>query len=120
MTPLTCHSSMRYNLIFSSAFKLTLQRLVSFLERKFSTGAANRARREIRDKITVLSEQPKSGPICQRLLDLGVAGYRQLLIGDHNMVVYRVDEKQHTVSVLLVFDTRQSLQKLLTDLQLAL
>jgi toxin ParE1/3/4 len=111
---------MPYKLKFAPAFKASLRRLMSFLERKHSVPVAASARAQIKQKVLLLAEQPELGPICDRLLDLGVPGYRQLLIGEHNMLIYKVDHDQKVVSVLLVFDTRQSLQKLLTDLQLVL
>jgi hypothetical protein len=60
------------------------------------------------------------GSVCDRLLDLGVAGYRQWIIDKHNTVIYRVDEDNKELIILLAFDSRQSLQKLLTDVNLVL
>ena len=111
---------MAYQLKFSPAIKICLQRLMSFLQIKYSTEVAISARDQIKQRVTVLAEQPEIGPICQRLLDLGVAGYRELLIDEHDLLIYKVDSEAGVISVLLVFDTRQSLQKLLTDIQLVL
>jgi addiction module RelE/StbE family toxin len=112
---------MDYQLVFSPVFKHSLKRLSHFLTRKFSKSLADKVRTEVREQISQrLVSDPLTGPMCDRLIDLGVEGYRQLLIGSHNMVIYRVDEEQQQVLVLLVLDTRQSIQKLLSDVNLML
>lgn len=112
---------MHFKLTFSPVFTLSLRRLNSFLTRKFSAEVASTTKQQLKTVINErLSTTPMSGPVCDRLLDLGVAGYRQLVVDKHNTVIYRVNENQHEVTVLLVFDTRQSLEKLLTDVNLQL
>ena len=110
---------MSYQLIFNPVFKITLRRLSSFLTRKYSEKLANKTKIAIRNGIEEkLLRDPFVGPICDRLLDLGVAGYRQLIIDKHNIVIYRVDTEQEKIFVLLVFDSRQSIEKLLGDVNL--
>jgi len=110
---------MLYELKFSPVFKITLRRLCSFLTRKYSSKLANDIKQQIRNEISDrLPSNPQLGPICDRLIDLGVPGYRQLLIGKHNTVVYRIDETSQHIIVLLVFDNRQSIEKLLNDVNL--
>jgi len=110
---------MPYKLVFSPVFKITLKRLCSFLTRKYSQNLANTTKARIRCEIEEkLLSDPFIGPICDRLLDLGIANYRQLVIDKHNLVIYRVDEVQKTINVLLVFDSRQSIGKLLSDVNL--
>jgi len=110
---------MPYKLIFSPVFKITLKRLCSFLTRKYSQSLANKTKAKIQCDIEEkLLSEPLIGPICDRLLDLGIPDYRQLVIDKHNLVVYRVDETQKTINVLLVFDSRQSIGKLLNDVNL--
>jgi plasmid stabilization system protein ParE len=111
----------QHSLTFSPVFKYTLKRLDSFLTRKYSSGLAKKVRQEIRCEIsTALPSNPYIGPVCERLIDLGVAGYHQLLVGSHNTVIYSVDENAKTIIVLLVFDNRQSIQKLLSEISLVL
>lgn len=112
---------MPYTLVFSPAFKHTLRRLDSFITRKYSLSLARKTRQQIKNEISIaLPSHPYIGPVCERLIDLGVAGYRQLLVGKHNTVIYRVDESAKTIIVLLVFDNRQSIQKLLSEISLVL
>ena len=112
---------MPYRLVFSPVFKISLRRLKSFLLRKFSKEVSDTAQANIRKAIEeALPSNPFSGSECDRLLDLGVVGYRQWVIDQHNTVIYRVDEKNKELVILLVFDSRQSLQKLLTDVNLVL
>ena len=101
---------MSYKLVFSPVFKITLKRLCNFLSRKFSRALAKETKLSIqKELIERLPENPLIGPVCDRLLDLGVAGYRQLMIDEHNIVIYRVDDEKEQISILLVFDSRQSL-----------
>lgn len=65
-----------------------------------------------------LLTDPFIGPVCDRLLDLGIVGYRQLIIDKHNHVIYQVDKQHEKIIVLLVFDSRQSIEKLLSDINL--
>ena len=115
---MSCHV-MSCHLIFSPVFKITLRRLCSFLARKYSEKLANKTKLTIRKGIEEkLLRDPFIGPICDRLIDLGVAGYRQLIIDKHNIVIYRVDAERKKIVVLLVFDSRQSIEKLLSDVNL--
>lgn len=112
---------MPYSLTFSPVFKFTLKRLDAFLSRKYSSDLAQTTRQEIRnDLLNVLPENPFIGPVCDRLIELGVTGYRQWLVGKHNTVIYRVDEDAAKIIVLLVFDNRQSIRKLLSEINLIL
>ena len=107
---------MPYQLVFSPVFKITLKRLCNFLARKYSQNLASKTRltvqKDIQEKLLI---DPFIGPVCDRLLDLGVPGYRQLIVDKHNLVLYKVDEVHQKVIILLVFDSRQSIEKLLSD-----
>ncbi len=110
---------MSYQLIFTPVFKVTLRRLCHFLTRKYSEKLAIKTKVAIRKGIEEkLLGDPYVGPVCDRLLDLGVAGYRQLIVDKHNIVIYRVDTEREKIIVLLVFDSRQSIEKLLSDVNL--
>ena len=112
---------MPYKLVFSPVFKISLRRLKSFLLRKFSKKVSQAAQAKIRAAIEdTLASNPFLGSECDRLLDLGVVGYQQWVIDKHNTVIYRIDEQRKELVILLVFDSRQSLQKLLTDVNLIL
>ena len=68
---------MSYELVFSPVFKITLKRLCSFLARKYSQKLSHETKLVLQKAITeMLPPNPSIGPICDRLLDLGVAGYR--------------------------------------------
>ena len=110
---------MSYKFVFSPVFKITLKRLCNFLTRKYSQDLALKTKLAIRKGIEEkLLGDPFIGPVCDRLLDLGIAGYRQLIIDKHNVVLYSVDNEHQKIIILLVFDSRQSLEKLLTDVNL--
>lgn len=82
---------MSYELAFSPVFKITLKRLCSFLTRKYSQKLSHETKLFLQKNITeILPHNSCSGPICDRLLDLGVAGYRQLIIDKNNIVIYKL------------------------------
>ena len=58
------------------------------------------------------------GQPSERLLDLGVQEYRQLTVDEHNIVFYRVDTIRKKVILLAVMDSRQSIGKLLHEVNL--
>lgn len=110
---------MTYQLVFSPVFKITLKRLCNFLVRKYSQNLASKTKLVIKKNIEEkLRGDPFIGPECDRLIDLGVAGYRQLLIGKHNLLIYKVDQENKKVIILLVFDSRQNIENLLSDVNL--
>lgn len=112
---------MSYELAFSPVFKITLKRLCSFLTRKYSQTLSLETKLFLQKNITeTLPDNPCIGPICDRLLDLGVADYRELIIDKHNIVIYKVDDERKLITILLVFDSRQSLEKLLVDVNLSI
>ncbi|NQU33037.1 MAG: type II toxin-antitoxin system RelE/ParE family toxin [Bacteroidetes bacterium] len=105
-----------YEITASPVFKLCLQRLVHFLSIKFSPKLALETKQLIKSSIVEnLSDNPFIAPISDRLVSLGIKEYRQYLIDQHNIVFYRVDEENRRVILLAVIDSRQSIQKLLSE-----
>lgn len=112
---------MAYKPVYTPVFSISLKRLYSFLSRNYSKALAEETKTSIRAKVEKhLINSPFIGPVCNRLLELGVPGYRQLLVDEHNMVIYKIDEERNQVVLLLVFDTRQSLEKLLNEVNLTI
>lgn len=70
--------------------------------------------------MTELSRNPFSAPISERLTALGFMDYRQLLIDQHNLIYYRIDEEANKVVLLLVMDSRQSIEQILYETTIAL
>tara|TARA_Y100001973_G_C5192238_1_gene331743 strand:- start:1248 stop:1475 length:228 start_codon:yes stop_codon:yes gene_type:complete len=66
----------------------------------------------------VLPKHPQVAPINERLLALGVQHYRQWHVDQHNIVFYRINEAKAVVELLLLMDARQSLRKLLFEVNL--
>ncbi len=108
-----------YQIIASPSFKITLKRLIDFLVVKHSSTIAEETKQSIKKSILKnLPANPHSAPVSSRLIDLGIKEYRQYQIDEHNMVFYRVDEERETVILLAVMDSRQSIQKLLSEVLL--
>lgn len=59
---------------------------------------------------SMTTTNPYSAPQSERLLELGLTEYRQLLVDNHNIVFFRVDESTKTVILLLVIDSKQDLK----------
>ena len=108
-----------YELVATPAFKLCLDRLIHFLEIKYSPQKARKTKSDIKEVLAVnLSQNPHIAPISNRLIDIGIRDFRQYPIEDHNMVFYRIDETRRRVVLIAVMDSRQSIQKLLQDVLL--
>ena len=106
----------QFQITASPTFKVTLDRLAAFLKRKYSESLANQTKLKIKNHLkNHLSANPYSGQPAERLLELGIKQYRQLLIDEHNIVYYRVDETKKRVVLLAVMDSRQSIEKLLYE-----
>lgn len=108
-----------YEIVVSPAFKVCLDRLFSFLERKYSYEKARETKEKIRIAIEdKLGNNPQLAPVSSRLIDLGIGEFHQFVIDDHNLVFYRVDESNKQIRLLAVMDARQSIQKLLSEVML--
>ena len=106
-----------YKIVTSPTFKLCLKRLVHFLTTKYSSNLALETKQAIKNSVLEnLPSNPYIAPISDRLIDLGIKDYRQYLIDEHNIVFYRIDEPNKRVILLLVMDSRQNIQKLLSDI----
>ena len=112
-------TTIEYSIKVTPVFKLCLKKLNAFLTRKFNQNVASEAKQAIKSKVkSQLSGNPYSAPHSDRLLELGLTEYRQLLVDSHNVVFYRVDESTKTIILLLVIDSRQELKKLLFEVNL--
>ena len=112
-------TTIEYSIKVTPVFKLCLKKLNAFLTRKFNQNVASEAKQAIKSKVkSQLSGNPYSAPHSDRLLELGLTEYRQLLVDSHNVVFYRVDESTKTIILLLVIDSRQELKKLLFEFNL--
>ncbi len=108
-----------YKILTTPYCKNSLLRLDDFLARKYSKQHALNNRSMLQEKIqSVLSTQPRIAPVSSRLIELGISDYRQWAIDDHNIVFYKINDKDAVVHLLLVMDSRQSIQKLLFELLL--
>jgi toxin ParE1/3/4 len=96
-----------------------LAKLESFLQRKYSDTLAKQQISSIKTKVNAkLTVNPYIAPTSQRLLSLGIYQCRQWAVDKHNIVFYRIDEEHSKVVLLVVMDSRQSIEKLLYELVL--
>lgn len=108
-----------FRIVASPLFKLSLQRLKAFLTSSFGDELATTTLATIQLQINQqLPTQPELAPISERLLELGIPDYRQWQLDKHNLLFYRVNEADQRIELLLVMDSRQSLRKLLFELNL--
>ncbi len=117
MTPLT---SKRYVVVATPVFRLTLKKLCAFLKRKHDGRIAASARDSIKQRVAELAVDPSLAPVSDRLEALGITDYRQLLVDQHNLVFYRVDERAGKVILILAMDARQSVKQLLYEINISL
>ena len=109
-----------FQIVASPVFKETLKKLSAFLTRKHGAVVAGDARNLIKQQVLELSHHPFSSPISERLAALGFMDYRQMLVAQHNLVFYRVDEEANKVVLIAVMDSRQSIEQLLYETMLML
>ncbi len=110
-----------YKVVASPAFKASLKRFTYFLENKHSKKLAADTVKTIRQKIEQnLAQNPEIAPVSERLVELGINRYRQYRIDEHSLVFYILDEKEKTVLLLAVMDSRQSVEKLLFEVMVSL
>lgn len=108
-----------YEIVATPAIKLCLDRLIHFLETKYSPQKAQRTKSHIKKVLAEnLSQNPHFAPVSGRLIDIGIKEYRQYPVDEHNMVFYRINESKKRVVLLAVMDSRQNIQKLLLDVLL--
>ncbi len=105
-----------WKIVASPTFKSCLKRFRYFLENKYSKKLASDTISKIRQRIQQnLSENPEIAPVSDRLIELGVTQYRQYTIDEHNLIFYRIDKENHTVVLLAIMDSRQSVERLLFE-----
>ncbi|MBD2857925.1 type II toxin-antitoxin system RelE/ParE family toxin [Spongiibacter sp. KMU-158] len=104
-----------YTVVATPTFKITLRKLSQFLRNKYGNEAAISCRDTIKLQLEKLSDNPLAAPISERLASLGFNEYRQLLVDQHNLVFYRVNETTKEVILILVMDSRQSIAQLLYE-----
>jgi len=109
-----------FQIVATPVFKTTLKKLSIFLTRKHSAVVAEEAKKLIKQKVVDLSSHPFSSPVSERLSALGFIDYRQMQVDHHNLVFYRVDEKEGKVVLIAVMDSRQSIEQLLYETMLIL
>ena len=108
-----------YEIVATPAFKLCLNRLIHFLETKYSPQKARKTKSHIKKVLAEnLSKNPHIAPVSNRLIDIGITEYRQYPVDEHNMVFYRINESRKQVILLAIMDSRQNIQKLLLDVLL--
>lgn len=108
-----------YEIVATPTFKICLDRLIHFLETKYSPQKARKTKSDIKKVLEEnLSQNPHIAPVSNRLLDIGIRDYRQYPVDKHNMVFYRINEDKKQVVLIAVMDNRQSIQKLLLDVLL--
>lgn len=110
-----------FSITTSPVFRLSVQRLKAFLTEKYGESSATEALTGIKQQIEqYLPSTPEIAPISERLLALGIVDYRQWQLDKHNILFYKANSQHQTVELLLVIDSRQSLRKLLFELNLLL
>jgi len=108
-----------YKIVTTKIFVQSLARLSSFLSRKYSTNLSREQITKIKRLINKkLTDNPSLYPLSERLLPLGIYQCRQWSLDEHNIVFYRIDEDNKKVILLVVMDSRQSIEKLLYELVL--
>ena len=77
-----------YEIVATPVFKVCLDRLIHFLEIKYSSQIVRKTKTHIRKALAnKLSENPHIAPVSDRLIDIGITDYRQYAVDEHNYAV---------------------------------
>lgn len=111
--------SKKYTVILANTAQFSIEQQIHFLAGRASnpltyTAAYNRAMQLVDQMVAVLSDSPLSCPIAPELTEFGITRYRRLLLGSYR-IFYEIDDPQQTVTVILVIDQVQSVEKALLD-----
>ena len=109
-----------YEVVASPVFHTSLKKLCAFLRRKHDERVAEQTRDTIQRRVVELSNDPYLAPVSDRLVALGLIEYRQLLVDQHNLIFYRVDNQERKVILITAIDSRQSIEQLLYEVNINL
>lgn len=104
-----------FKIVATPVFKITLQRLCGFLSSKYGADFAEKTLSVIKSRVKELAANPYSAPVSDRMAALGFIHYRQLLVDQHNLVFYRIDEEDQKIVLVVAMDSRQSIEQLLYE-----
>ena len=108
-----------YTVVASDVFKHSLNRLHSFLTKKYGEDVARKQQKLLRKNIkNKLCANPHIAPISDRLLALGMSEYRQWRVDEYGILYFKINEQSNQIELLAVMDSRQSIQKLLFEIML--
>lgn len=108
-----------YTVVASDVFKHSLNRLHSFLTKKYGEDVARKQQKLLRKNIErKLCTNPHIAPVSDRLLALGMTEYRQWHVDEHNILYFKINEQSSQIELLAVMDSRQSIQKVLFEIML--
>lgn len=100
-------------------FKLSLKRFKLFLTRQHGVEYTQAFIEELQKQIDYqLSAHPYSASISERMFSIGVTNYRQLTVSKYCLVLFKINENERVVRLDLVMDSRQSIRKLLEEVNL--
>lgn len=100
------------NIVWTDAAKDDLREIRDYLTRSESLQFALKVTREIRDEVVTLKEWPRhKGSYVKELEELHLPQYRQLLAGQHRIIVERADGD--VCYIHLVCHTSRDLEALL-------
>jgi len=98
-----------YNVVWSERAYEALRKIADFIAENSEQGAKNVVRELVRQSQT-LSSLPRRNPIEPSLADASFE-YRFLVKWNYK-IIYTILEEERIVLIVLVFDTRQSSEKL--------
>ncbi len=101
----------KYNVIWSESAARDLEDIARYIARD-SPGNARRVVKRLRDHAAKLWSLPDRGRIVPELLELGLRGWRELIVRPYR-IVYRISGE--IVLVEVVFDGRRDAAALLAD-----
>ncbi len=106
---------MSYDVKLTTEAKTDIKRIVKYVFNKFDEVAALKAYNEIHAEIIKLATDPDKGYTIDELEQLGITKYRLLVLPPHNKVIYEKNDKKKTITIRIVFGSKQSFQQILLN-----
>jgi toxin ParE1/3/4 len=95
---------------YTAGVRSDLLQLRRYVIGRFDAAAWSRSLTELRDRIALLSDQPRLGSVPSELEELGIDRYLELAVG-RNRLIYEL--RDDTVFILLVVDHRRDFRAVL-------
>ena len=99
---------MAYRIVWTNRAISNFEKVIRYLRKEWSDKSAHKFTNEFEKQLEIISKNPVIGQTTSK------SGSNKLLITRHNKLYYRI-EKNKSITLLYIFDTRQHPKKIDTN-----